>query len=83
MADKSSSELLRMFIHIFGEVKHDDYPYVIRSDLHISVIIVGIQKCTEEAILEMSTEGCLASLLIGQELPPSSSTPSLLPAEMI
>lgn len=66
MADEGISELLGVVIDVFGEEEHDHNPYIVRRDLDISVVVVGLQEGRKEAIIEDSTAVSLAGLLIGQ-----------------
>ena len=44
-------QLLSIVINILGEVEHYGQPYIIGSNLHISVPIVGLVEGREEAIV--------------------------------
>jgi len=63
MMDEGLSELLSIVEHIFGEIKHDGKPYIIRSYFNIAVVDVGIKKCLEKSTLGLVAE--VAVLLVG------------------
>jgi len=67
MWDEGFSELFRIVINIFGEVKHNRDPNIVRSDLHIAMTVVGLEKGSEEAIIKLIISWRLASSLVCQE----------------
>lgn len=56
-----------MVVDVFRKVEHDNDPDIIRSNLDISVIVVGFEKGTKETIVEMSVFVGLAGFLISEE----------------
>jgi len=67
VGDKGLSQLFCIVIDVFGEVEHNGDPDIVRSYLHILVIVVGLEEGSKEAIAKLRMCCSLASGLIGEK----------------
>jgi len=69
VGDKGLSQLFCIVIDVFGEVEHNGDPDVVRSYLHVLMIVVGLEEGSKEAIAKLKLRmGCsLASGLVGEK----------------
>jgi hypothetical protein len=61
-------QLLSVVVDVLGEVEHDGDPHVVRSDLHIAVVVVRAEEGTEETVGVGSSVRRLAGLFVRQQL---------------
>lgn len=51
MMDKGFSDLIGVFVNIFGEEEHDGQPNIVRSYLYVTVLDISFMKGRKKSVL--------------------------------
>lgn len=66
MRNKRLPQLFRIIIDVFRKIQHYGYPNIIRSNLHISMIVIRLEKSCKKTIVKRSIRRRLTVSLISQ-----------------